>query len=275
MPAERSVYVFAYNNNSKSAHSIAKGMKAKIIRQVNSTFVANKNKVIVNWGSTKGILRDYMRDGASVINHPSAVDICSDKTKFFSAIEADNPNIIPEWTNDPHRAVQWTNNGVIALGRTSSRSKGGEGIYFNDVEEDLEQYTKGCVMWSRYIPKAKEFRVHIVNGEVIDVTEKKLRKTDDNGQPVDKEKINWRVRNHANGFIFARDEVKAPDVVIKNSVEAFNILERGTGLNFAAFDVVYNKKHDSAYVLEANTAPGVEATTLDRYIESFKKHYGV
>jgi D-alanine-D-alanine ligase-like ATP-grasp enzyme len=42
-------------------------------------------------------------------------------------------------------------------------------------------------------------------------------------------------------------------------------------LDFGAVDVIYNRAQDKAYVLEVNTAPGLEGSTLDNYVEAIQK----
>jgi glutathione synthase/RimK-type ligase-like ATP-grasp enzyme len=43
------------------------------------------------------------------------------------------------------------------------------------------------------------------------------------------------------------------------------------GLDFGAVDIIWNKKQDRYYVLEVNTAPGLEGETVVRYANAFKE----
>jgi D-alanine-D-alanine ligase-like ATP-grasp enzyme len=43
-------------------------------------------------------------------------------------------------------------------------------------------------------------------------------------------------------------------------------------LDFGAVDVIWNEKEDKYYVLEVNTACGLEGTTLDKYVEQFRRY---
>jgi D-alanine-D-alanine ligase-like ATP-grasp enzyme len=74
------------------------------------------------------------------------------------------------------------------------------------------------------------------------------------------------VRNLANGFVYVFDE--APPACVKE--EAIKALE-STGLAFGAVDVIYNQQQDKAYVLEINTAPGLEQRTAEAYALAFKE----
>ncbi|MNN94301.1 hypothetical protein D3C81_2129010 [compost metagenome] len=82
--------------------------------------------------------------------------------------------------------------------------------------------------------------------------------------------MNWKVRNLANGFIFARGEDalgNVPKDVLDQAVKAVASL----GLDFGAADVIYNDRQKKAYVLEVNTAPGLSGSTLDGYTQRLKE----
>jgi D-alanine-D-alanine ligase-like ATP-grasp enzyme len=78
------------------------------------------------------------------------------------------------------------------------------------------------------------------------------------------------VRNHDNGFIFVRNDVKAPSSVEEQAVRAIKAL----GLDFGAVDIIWNDKQQKAYVLEVNTAPGLEGSTVDDYARGFRNLIG-
>ncbi len=258
--------VYPYKFGSKSAFEIARGLGTKVLRTKESKWVPNVRTTVINWGSSDENIKGFGPKVKQVINKPSAVDLCANKANFFKAIEG-HANI-PDWTVRPDIAREWVmNDKALVLGRVNPRGKGGEGIRFSD--DDAELMLNTCCMWSKYIPKAREFRVHIFDGKVIDITEKKLRTHDDEGKVIDKEKVNWRVRSHDNGFIFARDNVVAPEDV---STQALNAFGKIKGLTFGAMDVIYNNKQAKAYVLECNTAPGIEGTTSEKYVEAFRRY---
>jgi D-alanine-D-alanine ligase-like ATP-grasp enzyme len=111
-------------------------------------------------------------------------------------------------------------------------------------------------LYTQYIKKKDEYRVHIFGGKVIDVQRKAVRPGHQNPD--------FRVRNTANGFIFVRNDVEAPADVLLQATNAVTVL----GLTFGACDVIYNAKSNKAYILEVNTAPGLTGTTLENYINA-------
>jgi D-alanine-D-alanine ligase-like ATP-grasp enzyme len=78
---------------------------------------------------------------------------------------------------------------------------------------------------------------------------------------------NWKVRNHDNGFIFVRNDVDPDPQVVEQAVKAVVAL----GLDFGAADIIWNEKQKRAVVLEVNTAPGLEGSTINDYAQGFRQ----
>ena len=260
----KKIFLFTYHKYSKSARSLAMALGAKMIKHENSAFRPTPDKMVINWGSNKEGIRGIAKGDCDCINTPWSVALCANKLRFFEALS--EVASVPEYTESIQQANMWIDEGSVVVGRTSLNGKGGEGIIMSDDEEKVG--FNRCSMFTKYIPKLKEFRVHVVDGKVADVQQKVLRQEDLRGNPVDKEKVNWRVRSYSNGFIFARNDIQVPQCVTDEALAAFGAVK---GLRFGAFDVVYNKNQNKAYVLECNTAPGLEGTTLDNYVKAFKE----
>lgn len=113
-------------------------------------------------------------------------------------------------------------------------------------------------LYTKYIKKSREFRVHIFRGRVIDVQEKRKR------QEVPNDEVNYLIRNSHNGWVFCRDGVDCPDSILDLSIRAVSTL----GLDFGAADIGWNDHYGRGYIFEVNTAPGLEGTTLDKYYEA-------
>lgn len=251
-------YIYPYQMYSASVHGIRKAVDGiRVIKTKDSNYQHRPNRLIINWGSSSASLTSHQRNGP-VLNPTSAVKLCANKERFFNTING--RATVPEFTNDPGQARTWAAEGVV-VARATLNGHSGEGIIFSD--EDPDFYNK-APFFTKYIPKLKEFRVHIWDGEILDTQQKKLRSEDENGNPVDKDNVNWRVRSYSNGFIFARNDLQVPRCVHEEALSAFRAIPN---LTFGAFDVIWQKKNNQAYVLECNTAPGLEGTTLDRYAE--------
>jgi len=113
----------------------------------------------------------------------------------------------------------------------------------------------GASHFLKYIDHAREFRVHVVNGQSIKVSEKILTGT------------SQMRRNHRFGAISVYphdfDHKKTLRKVAKQAVECL-------GLDFGAVDILY--KDGVFYLLEVNTAMCLtdpQSDTLDRYVKAF------
>ncbi len=241
------------HNFGESSKLLAKALSVKILKKRNSKWRPSFKDIVINWGSST--LPQYLLD-AQVINFPSSVDLVSDKKKFFEKAVDGSFNYPLFWTQK-EEAKKWLleNPGRTLVCRTSLRGHGGEGIIFCDNPSEIPL----APLYTEYIKKKYEFRVHVLNGHMIDVTQKK-RKAGFEG-------TDHRIRNTNNGYIFARTNIVVPETVIRNAIKAVEHY----GLDFGAVDVIYNERQEKAYVLEINTAPGIEGTTLQKYKESFEE----
>jgi len=208
--------------------------------------------IVINWG------RSERRFNGEYINIPESVVNASDKL-LASKILGANKVPQPEYTTDRAIAEQWASEGTTVVCRKLLRASCGRGIVLAVEAKDIVN----APLYTKYVKKADEYRVHVAFGEVIDVQQKKRRL----GVPDDK--VNWQIRNAANGWVFTRDGVSAPDCVKTAAVSAVNAL----GLDFGAVDIGYNVKAARPVVYEVNTAPGLEGSTLDTYFEAFIKKF--
>lgn len=147
--------------------------------------------------------------------------------------------------------------GYTILGRKDNQH-GGAGITIHHKELYPTPLSTNADFWVQYIKKSAEYRIHVFNGKVIDCVQKRKR--------IGKEVTSSMIRNHANGWIFCRNNVTLPDNAKSMAIYAIESL----GLNFGAVDLIYNKHYNKYYVLEINTAPGLEGTTLEIYATMLK-----
>ena len=243
--------IYPYKPGSKSARDLARALGVKRIKHKGSRFRPGPLKTLINWGSRK-LPEEYFK--CRILNHPARVRGASDKLRAFEAM---TPGVsIPEYTNVPETASEWLSEGPV-VARTVLNGKGGEGIVVVREGEGLP----AAPLYTKYIKKKSEWRVHIFMEEVI-MVQKKARKLD-----VPDEEVNWEIRNHDNGFIYQHMDIDPPLCVIEEASKAVQAL----GLHFGGVDVIYNEHYGKAYVLEVNSAPGLEGTTLERYVEAVNK----
>ena len=245
--------IYPYKSGSESAKFLSEATGFKRIKLKQSRFRGGLDKTIVNWGSTS--LSDEALK-CTLINPPEAVRRASNKRKFFKLTQeaAEGPRT-PEWSVDPQYVLEAVKGGSMWLARTVLAGHSGDGIVIMEKENDFVQ----APLYTKYVKKKDEFRVHVCRGEVFDIQRKAKKEGEDNP--------NWKIRNYHNGFIYMRsDNHQTPEDVLVQAVKALNV----TGLDFGAVDVIWNEYKKEAYVLEVNTAPGLSGTTLVNYVEMIK-----
>ena len=174
-----------------------------------------------------------------------AKKIASDKLLSFQKFKEAGVSI-PEWTTDKAVAIAW---GKDYLARTLLRSHSGKGIVMVAVGEQ-PPYAK---LYVQYKKKKHEFRVHVFQSKVIDVTQKKRRAGFENR--------NNQIRNHQNGWVYCREGIQEPEGLQQLALAACAAI----GLQSGAVDIIWNELENKCYVLEVNTAPGIEGTTCQNY----------
>ena len=255
-------FVYPWDMASRGARSIASNNEYKLIRLENSKFQGDVTKTVINWGAHK-LSPEALK--CHILNHPDKVSAASEKVSFFKISKsAIHPPRVPEYTTDKKVALDWVAEGIEVMGRKTTRGKSGDGIVFF---EDVAAFSD-CPLYTQYKKKKEEYRIHIAFGDVILIQKKVLRATDDEGRKINPKSIDFRVRNLANGFIFQRENVSPHQDVIDQAKKA----QVATGLDFGAYDVIFNEHEQQAYVLEVNTAPGLEGSTINNYCEAFKNH---
>ena len=98
------------------------------------------------------------------------------------------------------------------------------------------------------------------NNRIIDFAQKKQMSSATREERGVSEEPDGHIRNHGNGWIFARGGVEIQDEVKEVAIKAVSAL----GLDFGAVDIVITPQ-GVGKILEINTAPGLEGTTLESY----------
>jgi glutathione synthase/RimK-type ligase-like ATP-grasp enzyme len=241
--------VFPYKGGSRSAKALAEALGGRVLKRVGSNYHRRPEDLIVNWGAV-----DSPFNGPRVANQPDAINKARNKLTAFRDMQEAGVSIPPFWT----RKEDIPNNAFPVMCRKTLTGSGGAGIV---VAENRAQLVD-APLYTGYIKKKDEFRIHVlrrpgVPPQVIS----RQRKARRNGADAD-----FKIRNLANGFVFIRDGVNPNRDVEEQACRAVE----AAGLAFGAVDVIWNDHHRRAYVLEINTAPGLEGQTVEDYANAFR-----
>lgn len=238
------IRIYPYRQGSRSARALADALGGRVLRRENSRFVVKHDDIIINWGAGECPYH--------CINDPEAVTVAGNKLLSFRVFRDANVSI-PRFA-ETRDAVAWDGTVVV---RHQLRGHSGAGIEIRPNNTNLP----AAPLYVEYIKKEQEYRVHAMGESIIAVQRKARDRTNDNP--------NWQVRNHANGFIFVRTGFEAPQAVLDLGRQAVSAL----GLHFGAADIVWNAHQRQAYVLEVNTAPGLEGQTVEDYANAFQNSF--
>jgi glutathione synthase/RimK-type ligase-like ATP-grasp enzyme len=238
--------IYPYIKGSASAKALSESIGVKIAaREKNYPLPCD---VLINWGASV----IHRKVPKIVINNPDAIKTASNKLSTLLKLkEAGVP--LPPFCTSIVEASKWLP-GHSVMCRTKLTGHSGEGIVIAENEQELVE----APLYTRYIKKKEEYRVHASCDGVFFV-QRKARKKD-----VPDDQVNWKVRNLKGGFIYANQDVDVPQDVKDVCVQAIKAI----GLHFGAVDIILgaDKKW---YVLEVNTACGLAGTTLQKYKEMF------
>ena len=244
----RRVIIYPYQTYSESCQNLANEVGATIVRP-DGTYRPRQNDLIVNWGNSHipNWINRAIEVGASILNNPMSVARASNKLSTFRALE--NAGVpIPDYTTDPEEALEYPK--VVARGVLNGNS--GEGIVI--VDTDSLDRLPDAPLYTKFIPQKAEYRVHVFNGEVISYAKKERA---DGDEPTELQSI---IRSHNNGWIFRKEglrRLERVETIAKGAISAL-------GLDFGGVDVVMDMD-GGVYVLEVNSAVGMENSTLTAY----------
>jgi len=213
-----------------------------------------KGDLVINWGNG----RVPTWEAAKVLNPPKQVEVAGNKLSAFTAMSRQGVSI-PEMTDNRATAQQYVNDGSVIVVRHLLRGHSGAGIELvgiNILAGDRTGIVPEAPLYTVYRKKSREYRIHVFNNNVLYWQQKMVRRD------FPKEDVNYQVRNHANGWIYATEAATQPPPAV---LEQAKFAVQSLGLNFGAVDVVLNEHHQLASVLEVNTAPGVVGTTVTKY----------
>jgi hypothetical protein len=239
------MYIIPYSMYSQSA---------KLLRDTGFTLIKNHKRQLTRRGLVTywGYVPQVECVGCNIIlNIPDKVKKVVNKISFFESAK-DFEWCVP-FTTDENVAKAWLNDDHTVFSRSSPNGTGGKDITI--LTKDTP-FVKGK-FYTQYKKKKKEFRVHVLPNGSIEVQQKVARAAN---PPK-----NFLVRSHDNGFIFQRNGIQVPECVVKVATEAVSHF----GLDFGGVDVIWNEHEDKAYVLEINSAPGIEGQTVQTYFNSF------
>jgi len=160
---------------------------------------------------------------------------------------------VPEFTVDLEEAKKWVKDGHQVFGRDKKHEKG------TDIVDQRSSRWQQKDHWTKVVLKVKDYRVHIFDDQHI---QQGLRVFDP--QAPRKRNDDLPICNTQTGYKYDHN-FEPPSAGVDLARRAVKTL----GYLWGAVDVLEDKA-GTCYVLEVNTAPGMDETTAQAYAEAIK-----
>lgn len=236
----RKIYIYPYSSGSESAKLLAERLGAKRIRLSNSTYEFDPDHVIINWGNTNCPYPS--------LNPGHLLKETVDKLSLFRLLSrTGHGTILPRYWTHPDDIPS---DAFPVFCRTTTTGCDGAGIVIANDRSELVQ----APLYTSRIGSGTEYRVTYFKGYgITDIQTKAPR------QGVEQDPD---IKTYTNGWGFQRLTVStSTQDTLENLCEAVSTT---TGLDFFGADVIVTP-NGRPYVLEINSAMGLEGQALDRF----------
>jgi hypothetical protein len=189
-----------------------------------------------------------------VLNYGCGVDKLT-QYKYFKE------NNIPavEFTESLDEALEWSLQGHTVMARTKTKGQTGSGIFVCLPQVDAFDFAEPVKVFTKYISHKREFRVNLFKGKLVNVREKKKKIGFKGGD--------FHIRNLANGYTTAKCS-SYPNQIVDIAKQA----SLCSPSDFIGVDIGYNELKDFAFVIEVNSGPSIEGSSVQDFVEAIKKH---
>lgn len=289
------VNIFKGDRASDGATTLKNSLGATMLRSSGSKYSGRKESCVVNWGCTSDeavrLAGVAEAAGRRFLNNPVAIGRAVNKQQFFTHMQENLPDFTIPWTTDLNIAWTMVANGSRMFARTVLTGHSGKGIQLMVSAADSEIQSIRTMRDSGLFPvvvyggtsnnelerarlftqgisgKRIEYRIHVFDGEVI-LSQCKRRR------PGYEDNPNYQsiVRNVDAGWIYAVNDLNIDGDSLDSAKMAAVNTVTSLGLDFGAVDIVWQASTRRAFVLEVNTAPGLddEGSALAAYTTAIK-----
>lgn len=176
--------------------------------------------------------------------------------KFFKKKKLEHP----EWTEDNEIANQWLAAGETVMARKRIKGQTGAGIVVlkpGPGSSDLVMKDEYKV-FTKYIKKKREFRVNLFKHQFVNMREKVRATT---------ASTDSHIRNSANGYTTTHCRPMPEALrqrIIALAVAAAPVSES----DFIGVDICYNEYKDLVFLLEVNSGPSIEGSSVNDFVKA-------
>lgn len=250
----KKIKIYPYKLGSEGARSLAAALDTICVKP-DGRYRPRVNDLIINWGNSTIPNWYGQTEIEQTLNHPLNVAQAVNKLTTLRILQG-NSVPTPEWTTSFSLAQEWIDQGETVVERHNLTGSKGNGIRI--VNADSFDDVSMAPLYTKLIGRAREYRIHVFDRQVIDLQQKKRREGNDS---------DGTIKNLDNGWVFVRDDITPPPrSMFDTAVRAVQAL----GLDFGGVDVLV--KDGQCYVLEVNCAVGLAESTITSYVNAIKRY---
>lgn len=235
-----------YHLRSLSSKLLAQELNCVRLLPERSQYRHRRHDIVINWGCSGP--RPFPVD----VNQPQAVARAVHKLHAYHTFREHSVPTV-DATQDRGVAQGWLSSGYSVYCRATETGFGGCGI---TLVRPANPTLPDALFYTRRFNAKREFRIHVAFGQVIELAEKKRR----NGTTP-----NIFIRSHGDWVFCKHGLAPIPDQLRTAAISAV----RALGLDFAGIDGAIGPDGQCC-IFEANTAPGIEGTTVIKYAAAFR-----
>lgn len=161
-----------------------------------------------------------------------------------------------EFTTDRDLAQEWLSSGHTVMVREKIKGQTGSGIIVAKPGTDTP-LSEDAKVFTKYISHKREFRVNLFKNKLVNVREKKKKLGFKGGD--------FHIRNLANGYTTAKCADYPSSIV--GIAEKASLCSKSS---FVGVDVGYNELKDFAFVIEVNSGPSIEGSSVQDFVKAIK-----
>lgn len=293
MPTNKKIYLFYSGATDVTGPKLAEALKI----DSGKDFPKGKD-VVIGWGCK--LKKDYkFPDIKAMLNHPNKIRVNRDKYGAMVVLTKATVPVAPYVK--VNKTVPFINkHGFPVIGRRNYH-QGGKHFWLIMNQEDLKAaVADGAQYIQRYIDIKDEYRAHVAFGDVLYVARKvtqndpskawkkqriekieqkfdiKFDKLPEEQKKLLGDAIDLLSKEHTTSDRIIRSNKRgwkfkgvAPTNVPKDIKKVSLAAVKALGLDFGAVDLVLDLE-GNPYILEVNSAPGLEGTAFEKWEEALK-----
>ena len=300
---KNNVYIYYSNATDVTGKKLVKGLGVKGTTKQ----PLDKNmEMVIGWGAKTKTDLPAFPEGVKILNHPNSIRINRNKFEAINIMaKALNTNgekhVAEAITADKIKeAISDNKVSYPFIGRRKYH-QGGKGFWNCPTVAQLDNaITDGAHHFQHIIAVKNEYRLHVLNGTVIHASKKVQRTEDEFKKAWIEDEFNRQIslwkKNNTGKF----DEAQAKEMLRRQADDAvkggpnsllrsnkmgwrFSIVKKypkaleiiaikavkALNLDFGAVDCCIDV-NNNPWVFEVNTGPGLEGTSLQKYIDAFE-----